>query len=91
VHQYKYRFDKWGWKKSMSSTTKARIVGKSQQRLDTGRNTVVKYKKRDIDSRKLIRSEKLAQKNEPVATLFARETGGANRAFPLNGVAGNTM
>ncbi|KAF2648402.1 hypothetical protein K491DRAFT_763107 [Lophiostoma macrostomum CBS 122681] len=91
VHQYKYRFDKWNWKKSINSKTKARIVSKSRQRLEAGRNTIVMYKGRAIDSRKLIRSEKLATKNETLATLFRREGDGVNGAFPLNGVAGNTM
>ena len=90
VHQYKYRFDKWGWKKSISSKTKERIVKKSQQRLNAGQGTVVKYKARDIDTRKLIRFEKAERRKQASAILFA-PNGGSRRAFAFNGIAGDTM
>ncbi|KAF2791863.1 hypothetical protein K505DRAFT_247960 [Melanomma pulvis-pyrius CBS 109.77] len=75
VHQYKYRFDKWGWKKSMSSKTKAGIVDKSQKRLNAGQGTVVRYQTRVVDTRKLIRFEKAQRKKQISAILFAPNDG----------------
>jgi hypothetical protein len=91
IHQYKYRFNKWGWKKSLSSETKARIVSKSQQRLKSGHGTVAKYKARDIDSRKLVRYEKAQAKKQASAVLFAPNTGGSKNTFAFNGIAGDRM
>ena len=94
MHQYKYRFDKWGWKKSISSKAKARIIEKSQQRLNAGLGTVVRYQSRPIDSRKLIRFEKAQKKKkeaENSAILFAPNTGRHRHAFAFNGIAGDTM
>ncbi|KAF2688343.1 hypothetical protein K458DRAFT_427949 [Lentithecium fluviatile CBS 122367] len=91
VHQYKYRFKKWGWKKSVSSETKARIVSKSQQRLNAGQGAVVKYKTRAVDSRKLVRFEKAQRKKQTSTTLFAPNAGGSRQAFAFNGIAGDTI
>jgi hypothetical protein len=91
VHQYKYRFKKWGWKKSMSSETKARIISKSQQLMKTGHGTVVKYKTRNIDSQRLIRFEKAQAKKQASAVLFAPNNSGSRHAFAFNGIAGDTM
>ena len=89
VHQYKYRFDKWGWKKSISSRTKARIIDKSQQRLNAGQETVVRYQNRTVDTRKLIRFEKAQMKKHAFEVLFPRNSSGSSGAF--SGIAGDTM
>ncbi|KAJ4303486.1 hypothetical protein N0V90_002381 [Kalmusia sp. IMI 367209] len=91
VHQYKYRFDKWGWKKNMNSKTKARIISKSQQRLNAGRATVVRYQNRDVDTQKLIRFEKAEIKKQTSAILFAPNADGSRRAFTFNGISDNRM
>ncbi|KAL9068881.1 MAG: hypothetical protein Q9157_006351 [Trypethelium eluteriae] len=54
--QYKYQFRvKWGWKKSISSSKKVRIVERGQQRAAGGKPTVVIYKGRQVDPKKLRR------------------------------------
>ena len=89
VHQYKYRFDKWGWKKSITSRTKARIIDKSQQRLNAGQETIVRYQNRTVDTRKLIRFEKAQMKKQTFEVLFHRNSSRSSHGF--NGVASDTM
>src|SRR5438876_2569032 len=63
--QYKYQFSrKWGWKKSIPASKKAAICERGQTRAALGKSTVVKYKGKEVDSKKIRRHAKEAARKE---------------------------
>lgn len=62
--QYKYRFKKWDWKKNISSAKKQKIIEYSQTRAQMGKSTVVRYKGKQVDARKLRREVKSIKRGE---------------------------
>jgi len=56
--QYKYRFNQWGWKKSVSASKKRAALNITQRRAELGKATVVTYKGKQIDTKKLRREAK---------------------------------
>jgi hypothetical protein len=57
--QFKYQFNKkWGWKKSIPSSTKEAILEIAQTRAAAGKLTLVKFKNKEIDLKKIRRHAK---------------------------------
>lgn len=63
--QFKYQFNKkWGWKKSIPSSTKEAILKIAHTRAAAGKLTLVKYKNKEIDLKKIRRHAKQTAKQD---------------------------
>jgi hypothetical protein len=77
THQYKYRFDKWGWKKSISSSKKDAILRISQKRDRQGLSSAITFKGRTLDTKKLNRQARKGKSAE--YRLFSDNQWAANQ------------
>jgi hypothetical protein len=83
--QYKYRFKQWGWKKNVSASKKRAVLDISQRRAQLGKATLVTYKGKQIDAKKLRREAKNVKRKEKSLTATVLEPGQQeNLLFPSN-------
>lgn len=72
-HEYKYRFKKWGWKKSVPKAMLIQAVEQYESRAQAGKSgTVIKYKGRAIEPHKIRRQMKAQTRAEAQAMEFTR-------------------
>jgi hypothetical protein len=78
--QYKYQLKKWKLKKYIPSAKKSAMCDIYQSRAAQGRSTIVKYKGKDVDVRKLRRQAKTAMRRELVSGPGSGNVSGQPRA-----------
>ncbi|KAF2101321.1 hypothetical protein NA57DRAFT_53297 [Rhizodiscina lignyota] len=91
THQYKYRFNKWGWKKNIPTTKKKAILEFSQSSAQSGNLRAVKYKGRPVEPKKLRRYVRSFQKEENVGLFAAAPMTGDWSAFLAGQVVGGRV
>jgi len=70
THQYKWQFKKWGWKKSIPSAKKARLLEIGHRRARQGNDTSITYQGRTLDAKKLLR---YARRKEEQGAILASQ------------------
>jgi hypothetical protein len=90
IHQYKYRFDKWGWKKSLPSEKKTKILDIGRRRTQLGQSMALTFQGRPLDTKKLLRHAK--KKEEVNKKLFSSaHDPGSSPFFMTSPLSGNRL